>query len=197
MEDLETKEQEQEQETPEQISMTKDELDKLLQSEADKRVQSALEKSKQRIREEVEKDLQNEKGESERLASLTETEKIKEELQKERAELEELKKQVNFANMVKETEKQMKEKNLPGTFANLMIADTAEQTAENITKFAEDFKTAVEDAVKTHLGAGHVPKQGESRTHAVTLEDFKKMGYAQRVQLAEKNPTLYKKLANQ
>jgi len=130
---------------------TKEELEKRLQSEADKRVNEALKTHRSKWEKEYNEKLQRERKEAERLAKLSEDERQKELDKKMREEIEQREKQLYKKEMKLEAHNILSGKELPITFSDILIGETAEETHERITDFEKAFKSEVEKEVNKRL----------------------------------------------
>lgn len=157
-------------------TFTQEELDKIIE----RRLTRALKKA------------EDDKAEAEKLAKMSEAERQQALFEKEKAKFEEERKSYQKEKMELEVIKQMSSKNLPTAFAKYLLADNAETALENIKTFETEWQKAIEKAVDEKL-KGSTPKAGGS-TNTITKEQFKTMGYKERVELMTSNPDLYKEL---
>lgn len=194
--ETEVKEEEIKQEVkdePKTLTLTEQELEAKMQSEADKRVTKALETAKAKWASEFEQKLEVEKAEAEKLARMSTEERAKAKEDKEKEEMMNELKKYRQKEMVWETERQMKEQELPTEFASLLVSETAEETSLNIKNFSTNWQKAIEAEVNKRLANGVTPKASTS-TASTTKEDFNKMNYKERLDLFNKNPEVYKQL---
>lgn len=177
--ELENKQgQEQEKDT-----YTKDEVLKLLQSEADRRVTQALNKQKKQYEQKLS------------LSKLDGDAREKAEKDNRIAELEEQLKEFTVLQNKNEVVKTLSARGLNPLFADLVdIGEDVEENQKKIEQLDKLFKQAVSEEVKKRLASG-TPKSGGS-TGEITKQQFAKMTVAQQSKLYMENPELYKKLTN-
>ena len=159
------------------------------QEEVDKMIQKRL----SRERKDIEAKIEAERREAEELAKLSEAEKQKKLFEKQVAEFEATKKAFESEKLLNETSKQLASKNLPIEFAEMLKAQDAESTFENIKIFETKFNEAVERLVNERL-KGNTPKAQTGAVEGVTKEAFNKMSYKERLELYNSDPELYNKL---
>jgi len=192
---MENVEQVEQVEEVEEVSktFTEEEVQKLIQAESDKRVNQALEKKQADWKKQYETNLEEEK----RKAAMSEEDKWKDELKKQmdsfNAEKEEFKKvqlkALTLENLAKEA--------LPATIANFVIGSDEEATLANIASLKEAWTDALQKEVNERL-KGNTPRtssKGIAGQSDITKEDFKKMGYKERIKLQESNPELFSLLS--
>ena len=158
------------------------------QEEVDKIVNKRL----ARERKDIEAKIEAERAEAERLAKMSEAEKQQALFKKQVAEFEATKRAFEQEKLLNETSKQLASKNLPIEFAEMLKAQDAESTFENIKIFEAKFNEAVERLVNEGL-KGNTPKV-KSDVSGMTKESFDKMSYQERVALFNSDPELYDKL---
>lgn len=191
MEDNQLNEEVVETETVSTQTFTKEEVDKLLQSESDKRVSSALAKAKQKWQEELEV----QKAESEKLATMTQEERIQSEIAKEKEALEAERTTFLREKMEMQTIKELANEKLPTNFASFVVADTAEQVAENIKVFKEAWSQAINEAVSARLvGKAPIEQNTDSAIGVMTKAEFGSLPYKKRESLLAQDPDLLKKI---
>ena len=159
------------------------------QEEVDKMIQKRL----SRERKDIEAKIEAERREAEELAKLSEAEKQKKLFEKKVAEFEATKRAFEQEKLLNETSKQLASKNLPIEFAEMLKAQDAESTFENIKIFEAKFNEAVEKLVNERL-KGKTPKAQTGAVDGVTKEAFNKMSYKERLELYNSDPELYNKL---
>lgn len=130
---------------PDTKTFTQDELDDILKRRLD------------RERSKMKEQIEQERREAERLAKLSEQEKAKELEKKRQQELEEREKSLQRRELLLDTADILKERNLPKSFADMMLAEDAEKTMERINAFEKAFRQEVEAAVSDRLKGGHKP----------------------------------------
>ena len=159
------------------------------QEEVDKIVNKRL----ARERKDIEAKIEAERAEAERLAKMSEAEKQQALFKKQVAEFEATKRAFEQEKLLNETSKQLASKNLPIEFAEMLKAQDAESTFENIKIFEAKFNEAVEKLVNERL-KGKTPKAQTGAVEGVTKEAFNKMSYKERLELYNSDPELYNKL---
>lgn len=159
------------------------------QEEVDKMIQKRL----SRERKDIEAKIEAERREAEELAKLSEAEKQKKLFEKQVAEFEATKKAFEQEKLLNETSKQLASKNLPIEFAEMLKAEDAESTFENIKIFEAKFNEAVERLVNERL-KGNTPKARSEVSSGMSKEAFDKLSYKEKVELFNADPELYNKL---
>ena len=182
-------EQEVSQGTTEQEQTQEPTVKTFTQEEVDKMIQKRL----SRERKDIEAKIEAERREAEELAKLSEAEKQKKLFEKQVAEFEATKRAFEQEKLLNETSKQLASKNLPIEFAEMLKAQDAESTFENIKIFEAKFNEAVERLVNERL-KGNTPKAQTGAVEGVTKEAFNKMSYKERLELYNSDPELYNKL---
>ena len=179
-----------EQTTEQTAEQTKEQTVKTFtQEEVDKIVNKRL----ARERKDIEAKIEAERAEAERLAKMSEAEKQQALFKKQVAEFEATKRAFEQEKLLNETSKQLASKNLPIEFAEMLKAEDAESTFENIKIFEAKFNEAVEKLVNERL-RGNTPKAQTGAVEGVTKEAFNKMSYKERLELYNSDPELYNKL---
>lgn len=161
------------------------------QEEVDKIVNKRL----ARERKDIEAKIEAERAEAERLAKMSEAEKQQALFKKQVAEFEATKRAFEQEKLLNETVKQLASRNLPIEFADILKAQDAESTLENINKFEEKFNAALEAKVNDRL-KGNTPKSATNKSLEITKEAFKKMSLVKQAEIAKTKPELYKKLTD-
>ena len=159
------------------------------QEEVDKMIQKRL----SRERKDIEAKIEAERREAEELAKLSEAEKQKKLFEKQVAEFEATKRAFEQEKLLNETSKQLASKNLPIEFAEMLKAQDAESTFENIKIFEAKFNEAVEKLVNERL-RGNTPKARSEVSSGMSKEAFDKLSYKEKVELFNADPELYNKL---
>ena len=139
------------------LTMSKAELDRLLQVETDKRVTSALKTNQAKWQAESEKRIKEERQEAEKLARMSEEDRRKAEDAKREQNIAERERAVNRKELELAATKILDEKKLPIRFATLLLGNDADETHANIEEFEKTWKEVVESAVGDRL-KGTTPK---------------------------------------
>ena len=172
-------------ETNETKTFTYEEVMALIQSEGDKRVNQALAKQKKTY----EKQLS--------LSKLDGDEREKAEKDNKIAELEQMIAEMNIERNKSELKSVLSSRGLSAEFCDILaITDDIEASQANIDKLDKLFKAAVRAEVEKRL-AGNAPKgNGGAVSAEMSKDEAKKLTMAQRQNLYNSNPELYKKLFN-
>ena len=170
-------------ETNETKTFTYEEVMALIQSESDKRTNQALAKQKKQY----EKQLS--------LSKLDGDEREKAEKDNKIAELEQMIAEMNIERNKSELKSVLSSRGLSAEFCDILqITDDIEASQANIDKLDRLFKAAVRAEVEKRL-AGNAPKgNGGAVSTEMSKEEAKKMSMADRQNLFNSNPELYKKL---
>ena len=182
--------------TPESITLTQAELDAKLQSETDKRVSQAIKTAQAKWESEFNQKLESEKQEAAKLAKMSAEERERAKFQKEKESFEREKAEMNKAKLEAETIKQLATEQLPTEFAKYVVGNDAESTLANINEFKESWQKAIEHAIESRLTKSQTPGIGNKTNTALTKEQFKAMGYKEKVELLNTDPDLYNQLKN-
>jgi hypothetical protein len=180
-------------EVKEAIQLTQEELDAKIQAEADRRVTKALETQKVKLEAELSEKIKKERQEAEELAKLSEKERAEKERQKEREQFEQERKLFQKEKLELQTVKILSERNIPSEFASFVIAESNEETLERINQMEELFNKAIESAVNARL-KGKTPKNATTQSEGVTLADYNRMSYRERVEFKNNHPDKFNEL---
>lgn len=167
-------------------SYTQEEVDKLIQAEADRRVNQALTKK--------EREMAKKLTEAERLGKMSEEEKFKYQLEQKEAELAAKEREFTLRDNKIAAMKVLSEREIAADLVEFIVHEDADIMMANINQLDKFIKASVAAQVKARLG-GAAPKTGLNNNAELTKEQFSKMTYAQRVELSQNNPELYKKLS--
>lgn len=164
-------------------TFTREEVQKLIASEADRRVTQALKTQQQKY---------------EKQLSLSKLDGIERERAEKDATIAELQEKLAAYEVEKnrsELKSVLSSRGLSAEFADLIhVSDNLEESQTRIDSLDKLFKTAVAEEVKRRL-AGNNPQVGTS-SGEVTKESFAKMSLAEKQKLYRTNPELYTKLMN-
>lgn len=138
-------------ENPEGGKETPPEDKTFTQSELDSHVSKAVDTALKNRDKEVEKRIEKERQEAERLAKLTEKEREKEQLTKREKDLEKRAAELERKELLSDAESTLRDKELPATFASVLLGEDANATLDNINNFKKSFDEAVNNAVKEKL----------------------------------------------
>lgn len=163
------------------LTMTQDELNKLLQQEGDKRVSQALKTQEAKMRE------------AQKLEMMNEQEKYAYELTQREKAIAEKEKALTLAENKASGLAVLADKGLPTSLIDFVVSDTADEMNTKITALENAWADAVKAEVEKRISTNGAPKAPES-AGGITREDFMKMGLAERQNLYNTNPELYKSL---
>lgn len=169
------------------------------QSEVAHIVKDRVKRSKDKLRselfEEAKSKVKAEQDEAKKLEEMNATQRRKYEDQKRDEELEQLRAKVQRQEMEQTAMGILKEKGISvdEDVLDLVVADSAEKTAERIDKFAELVEVKARE-IRRQDFSNSAPKQSGSGEKVVTLDDFKKMAYPERLELKKNQPDLYQEL---
>lgn len=180
-------------ETPESKTFTQEEVDKMLQAETDRKTTKALQTAKEKWEAEFKEKLAAEKSEAEKLATMTAEERTKAELDAQKAAFEQERQSFLKEKLELQTIKELSAEGLPTEFSTYVMAESAEDTSNNIKAFKSEWQKAIEAAIDERL-KGRTPSASNTSGAAITKEQFNKMGYKERAKLIEENPELYQEL---
>lgn len=169
---------------------TQEEVEALIQKEADKRVTSALQKQAEKNAAETKAKMR----EAEKLAAMNEQQKYEYELEQREQKIKEKERELTLAENKAEASKILGEKGLSLDLVDLVVAEDAETMNANIATLNNAFDKSVKTEVEKRLGSSS-PKKNLPPDQAVTREIFAKMGIAERQDLFDNNPDLYRELS--
>jgi hypothetical protein len=178
--------------TNDQVTVSSEELQKMIDSSADKRVTQALKTAREKWESEVTEKIQKERTEAEKLAKMTEAERLQAEFDKQKQSFEDERKSFLKEKLELQTVKTLQSEQLPAEFSGFVMSDSAEQVSENIKLFKEQWQKAIEKAVDERL-KGSTPKSSNTST-TIKAEDFAKMNYTERMAIYNQDPELYRRL---
>jgi len=153
--------------TDQKLPTTIEELQALLQSESDKRVTTALQTAQAKFTAKLE----TEKTEAVRLAKMSADQRDKELFDKQKNDFVQQQSAFNREKLLNVTMVEMQKESLPILFAEHLLANTAEEVAENIKSFKTAWQDALQKAVDDRL-KGTTPKAGsETKTTSHSFMD--------------------------
>lgn len=168
----------------EEKPLTKEDIQKMIQSETD-RVRTEYSKKVKALEQEKE-ELEKEK--------MTEEEKAKFELEKREKELADREKEILKRDLTIRTVDLLKENELPLDFREFVTGKDEDSTNERVDTFKklwdEEIKKAIDDIYKSN---GRKVKKATG-DNEITKEQFDKMSYTEKVELYNENIELYEKL---
>ena len=169
-----------EQDTP---ALTKEEIQKMMESYADKRVAQALKTQQRKFEQKLS------------LSKLDGDEREKAEKDQKIKDLEEQLAEFQIEKNRSELKSVLSSRGLSAEFADILaISDDIEAAQANIDKLDKLFKAAVKAEVEKRIG-GDVPNgNGGGNKPPMTKEEFLKLPMAEMQRLLDSNPTYYNNL---
>lgn len=176
------------------------------QAEVDEIVESRLarekDKLKSSLRADIEQDVRNqiadEQSEAKKLKKMNEDQRRKYDMDKKDQEIAELKAKLNRSEMEHVATDLLSKKGIAADSEtlNFVVAEDAETTQANIDRFADLINKKAQANRREDFNVPE-PKSGNNGRKAVDIKEFNKMGYHERLELKQKQPTLYQQLLNQ
>lgn len=172
-------------------TFTQDEVDRIV---AD-RVKRSEEKLRSKLFEEAKSKVKAEQDEAKKLEEMNASQRRKYEDQKRDEELEQLRAKVQRQEMEQTAMGILKEKgvSVDQDVLDLVVADTAEVTADRIEKLATLIDTRAREIRRQDFSTS-APKQSGSGQKVATLDEFKRMTYTERLEMKKEQPELYQDL---
>ncbi|MEY8662527.1 DUF4355 domain-containing protein [Ligilactobacillus faecis] len=181
----------------EQVSEQQEKL--FTQSEVDRIVTDRVKRSEEKLRsklfEEAKSKVKAEQDEAKKLEEMNASQRRKYEDQKRDEELEQLRAKVQRQEMEQTAMGILKEKgvSVDQDVLDLVVADTAEVTADRIEKLATLIDTRAREIRRRDFNTS-APRQSGSGQKVATLDEFKRMSYTERLELKNDQPELYQDL---
>lgn len=141
--------------TPEEIA-----LEKKIEAESDRKLESAKQKWEVDQQSKIDKAVADAVAEKERLSKLSEKERKDEELSTREKALEKRLADIERKELLADAVSDLSKKELPTSFAEVLLGENAEKTLENINGFKTAFDDAVNVAVKEKLRQDTPPAGG-------------------------------------
>lgn len=168
-----------EQDTP---ALTKEDIQKMMESYADKRVAQALKTQQRKFEQKLS------------LSQLDGDERDKAEKDQRIKELEEQLAEFQIEKNRSELKSVLSSRGLSAEFADILaVSDDIEAAQANIDKLDKLFKAAVKSEVEKRIG-GDVPNGNGGSKAPMTKEEFLKLPMAEMQRLLDSNPTYYNNL---
>lgn len=164
------------------------------QAEFDRRVHKAIDTAVANAKEKWKALTDDKLSEAEKLSKMTKEEKNQYLQKKKEKELFDREAAITKRELMAEAKNTLAEKKLPVGLAEVLNYADADSCNKSIATVEKAFQKAVEDAVQERL-KGDKPQKKAPQNETVTKEEFKKMGYAQRLELKNNNPELFKELS--
>lgn len=106
-------------------------------------------------------------------------------------------KEKSKAIMVAKYKDTLSEKKIPPNMIDFLLGADEDTTSANITLFEDGMKNYIESGISAKLNnSSYIPPKQNENLGKTTKEDFKKMGYSDRMKLYNENPEEYKELSN-
>ncbi len=141
------------------VQYSKEELDKLIQSEGDRRVSEALKTAKKKWETDYSARIEREREEAARISQMSEKERQEHLLKEREKELARKEQELTRKQLQLETIKILEERKLPTRFSKWLIGSDADSTFDNIKTFADEFNKAVEEELEHRMPRG-TPRVG-------------------------------------
>lgn len=184
------------------MEYTDEQIRDMLQRESDRRVTEALKKAEAKFSEQLNSAKTDWERENLEKAKLTAEELAKKELEQKMSEVSkreaEISKRTNHINALELLAEAKISKEHYTDMLELMVSDNADVTTTNVNRFITMFnktKNDLETTIRTEMTKVPPPKTGSGSTE-LTKQAFDKMGYAQKLELKNTNPDLYKSFIN-
>lgn len=161
-EDPESKGGEEEQEeTPEKLSMTQAELDEM--------IKKAKAKDRAAFRSQLEKQLKAEQAEAEKKAKMSAEEKVKYELEQYQKRVEELEAEQTRAQLAKEASRLLKDKDIDANddILEFLVGTDEEDTGKRVDAFVKIVESVVEKREKARA-TGRTPKSTKTKHEEIS-----------------------------
>lgn len=171
----------------ESVTMTKEELDALLQKEGDRRVSQALDKQKRKTEAKLK--------EAEKLAKMDADERYAYELEQREKAIEEKERELALAENRNVAGKILNEKGLSLDLVDFIVDTDADTMKSRIDLLDKAFKKSVKAEVERRMG-GSSPKKTEVEPNTLTKEQFAKLSLAELQRLSKEDPDVYNSLAH-
>lgn len=175
------------------------------QAEVDEMVKSRLarekDKMKSSLRAEIEENvrnkIKNEQSEANKLKKMNEDQRRKYDMDKKDQEIAELKAKLNRSDMEHVATDLLSKKGISADseILNFVVAEDAETTQANIDRFVDLINKKAQANRREDFDVPE-PKNGFHGEKAADVKEFNKMGYHERLELKQKQPTLYQQLLN-
>lgn len=177
----------------EQITLTKVELEKMLQSEADKRVNQAIRTAKTKWDSEVGSKIDSQLKDYEKKAQMTPEQLKQLDLDEKFKMLDTREKE--YLRKTKEVDiaAKLQEKKLSPLLTKFIYSENMDDVEQNIATIQQLVLGMVNEEVEKRISSS---KPKAVQTSGLNKDTFKKMTLAERSALYSQNPALYKELSN-
>ena len=127
---------------------SKEDLQKLIESESDKKLDKALRKREEKWQSELDAKVQQALKEDKRISQLSETERVEEQLTQREKDLMERENKIKLMEIRSDAVAELNERQIDTRFSEWLLADNADDTFANIKRFNEVLDAVINSAVK-------------------------------------------------
>lgn len=127
---------------------SKEDLEKLIESESDKKLDKALRKREEKWQSELDAKVQQALKEDKRISQLSETERVEEQLTQREKDLMERENKIKLMEIKSDAVTELNERQIDTRFSEWLLADNADDTFANIKRFNEVLDAVINSAVK-------------------------------------------------
>ena len=127
---------------------SKEDLQKLIESESDKKLDKALRKREEKWQSELDAKVQQALKEDKRISQLSETERVEEQLTQREKDLMERENKIKLMEIKSDAVAELNERQIDTRFSEWLLADNADDTFANIKRFNEILDAVINSAVK-------------------------------------------------
>lgn len=127
---------------------SKEDLQKLIESESDKKLDKALRKREEKWQSELDAKVQQALKEDKRISQLSETERVEEQLTQREKDLMERENKIKLMEIRSDAVAELNERQIDTRFSEWLLADNADDTFANIKRFNEILDAVINSAVK-------------------------------------------------
>jgi len=177
----------------EQVTMTKAELEKMLQAESDKRVSQALKTAKSKWESEFSTKIDSHLKDYERKAQMTPEQLRQLSLDEKLQALDAREKEYSRKTREVDIAQKLSEKKLSTVLTKFVYSDNMDEVEQNITTLEQLVLGMVNEEVEKRIASS---KPKAITTTGLNKEKFAKMSIAERSNLYKQNPQLYRELSN-
>lgn len=147
--DLENENEDVKEEDNEPVTFdSKEDLQKLIESESDKKLDKALRKREEKWQSELDAKVQQALKEDKRISQLSETERVEEQLTQREKDLMERENKIKLMEIKSDAVTELNERQIDTRFSEWLLADNADDTFANIKRFNEVLDAVINSAVK-------------------------------------------------
>lgn len=173
------------------VTMTKEEYAAALQAESDKRVTQALKTAKAKWEAEVDTKINSHLKDYEKKAQMTPEQLAQMEIDDKLRALEEKEKEYTRKTREVEIAQKLQEKNLSSVLTKFVYSDKMEEVEQNIATLEQLVLGMVNEQIEQRISSNK-PKAVNAAD--VNKEKFQKMNLAERNEIYQQNPELFKEL---